>query len=75
MKFPALMYVCPGPHNLSKGTYDFIEVRNDKEVEKALDDGFFRTIPEAVEALESSEPEKPRRGRPPKADKNEEAGS
>lgn len=73
MKFPMLMYVCPGPHKLAKGTYDFVAVNNEKEMEHVAKEGFYPTIPEAMEALENpvkmvdKEPgtEAPRRGRPP----------
>lgn len=47
-----MLYKSPGPHNINGDMVDHKVVENDK-IEKALDDGWFRTIPEAVEASES----------------------
>lgn len=49
MKFPNLVYRCPGPHHASTGTYDYRAVKNSMELDAAIKDGWSETLPEAVE--------------------------
>lgn len=57
--FPTIVYRCPGdrfgpPHT----TYQSIGVTDQKAFDKALTDGWFATLPEAVEAFLNPAPER-----------------
>jgi len=57
--FPTIVYRCPGdrwgpPHT----TYQSIGVTDQKSFDKALVDGWFATLPEAVEAFLNPAPER-----------------
>ena len=49
-----MVYKSPGPHELQGEKVDY-KVVEDDQIEKALDDGWFRTIPEAVGEVEVPE--------------------
>jgi hypothetical protein len=48
MKFPTIVYRCPGVHQRPGGTYDFLGVKNQGELESALKAGWAATLPEAM---------------------------
>jgi len=56
--FPTIVYRCPGPNWGPPGTtYNSIGVADQSAFDKALADGWFATLPEAVEAfLSPAEP-------------------
>jgi len=49
MSFPTLVYRCPGMHQRPGGTYAYQQVADDKQLAAALTDGWFATLPEAIE--------------------------
>lgn len=50
MKFPTMVYKSPGKHNAGHyRTYDFKGVKDQKEFDKALKEGWSETLPEALE--------------------------
>lgn len=48
MKFPTMVYRCPGPHQCPGGTYAFLGVSNETALTTALKDGWMLTMPEAM---------------------------
>lgn len=48
-EFPALVYKDKGPHQRAGGTYDHKLVEDGAEFDAALADGWFPTLPEAIE--------------------------
>jgi hypothetical protein len=48
MNFPTIVYRTPGMHHASKGTYDYKGAVDESEVDSALAEGWFRTLPEAM---------------------------
>ncbi len=48
-EYPALVYKDKGPHQRAGGTYDHKLVETDQEFDAALADGWFPTLPEAIE--------------------------
>lgn len=48
MNFPTLVYRTPGTHFSATGTYDYRGVVDAKELDAALADGWFRSLPEAI---------------------------
>lgn len=62
MKYPTMVYRCPGPHQRKGGTFDTRGVKSQEELEAALKDGWFETLPEAIEgkaSLKELPPETP----------------
>jgi hypothetical protein len=49
-QFPTLVYKGRGPHSRAGGTYDYTDVANQKDLEAKLADGWFSTLPEAIDA-------------------------
>jgi hypothetical protein len=49
MSFPTIVYKCPGAHQREGGTYDYQGVADEDVLTRALSDGWFITLPEAVE--------------------------
>jgi hypothetical protein len=47
MKYPNLVYKCPGRHRCAGGTYTFRRVNNEKEFIEALSQKWFPTLPMA----------------------------
>ena len=75
MIYPRNVYKSPGPNRLPRGeSFSLLSVSDQKSHENALDDGYFDTVPEAINApvdenwntSEAVVVTKPRRGRPPK---------
>ena len=48
MKFPNMVYRCPGSHHCKGGSFDYASVRNEAELHQKLADGWFVTLPEAM---------------------------
>lgn len=49
-QFPTLAYKGKGPHSRGGGTYDFIGVNDQEELNVKLAGGWFTTLPEAINA-------------------------
>ena len=49
MEFPVLVYRCPGTNQRPGGTYSYRQVNDDGELADALADGWFTTLPEAID--------------------------
>ena len=47
--FPRLVFRSPGPHQCQGGTYAYAPVSDQKEADERLADGWFATLPEAIE--------------------------
>lgn len=55
--FPRLVFRCPGPHHLPHGkSYDHMAVDNQIALDKALAQGWEKTLPEALVLGGSSKP-------------------
>lgn len=50
MQYPALVYRCPGSQQRPRGTYDCVGVADEQEHLAALKDGWFSSMPDAIEA-------------------------
>ncbi len=48
MNFPTLVYKCPGDHQRTGGTYAYRGVAEQPQLDAALSDGWFLTLPEAI---------------------------
>lgn len=48
MNYPTIVYRTPGAHYASTGTYDYKGVGDDAELDRALANGWFLTLPEAI---------------------------
>jgi len=48
-EFPTMVHRCPGRHSIAGGSYDYICVTDQKELETALEAGWSLTLPEAIE--------------------------
>lgn len=48
MIYPTLVYICPGSHSYNGGTYDFIQVLNEEELNNKLKEGYYLTLLEAM---------------------------
>lgn len=49
MSYSNIVYRCPGPHQRPGGTYAYKGVSSEAEEAEALKDGWFRSMPEAIE--------------------------
>ncbi len=49
-QFPTLVYKGHGSHSRAGGTYDYTDVTNQEDLEAKLADGWFATLPEAIDA-------------------------
>ena len=49
-QFPTLVYKGRGPHSRAGGTYDFADANDQEELDARLADGWFTTLPEAIDA-------------------------
>ncbi len=58
MSFPTIVYRCPGDHHCAGGTYAYLGVDEQAQLDAALSGGWFMTLPEAIagEAEDSSAP-------------------
>ena len=45
MKFPNLVYRCPGTHQCPGGTFDYHPVNSEAELTQLVKDGWFPTLP------------------------------
>lgn len=61
--FPTLVYKTPGTHARAGGTYNYMGVADSAALESALAEGWFLTLPEAIEgkADESADESAPTR--------------
>lgn len=57
MEFPTLVYRCPGNCQRKGGTYAWLPVKDEAQLDAALADGWFVTLPEAIQAHDL--PQKP----------------
>lgn len=53
MKYSNIVYRCPGPHQRPGGTFDYLGVNSEAEHAQALKDGWFETMPEAIDGKSS----------------------
>lgn len=58
MNFPTIVYRCPGDHHCAGGTYGYLGVSEQPQLDAALSGGWFLTLPEAIagEAEDGSAP-------------------
>jgi hypothetical protein len=49
-QFPTLVYKGHGPHSRAGGTYDYTAANDQEELDAKLADGWFTTLPEAIDA-------------------------
>lgn len=49
-QFPTLVYKGHGPHSRAGGAYDFAAANDQEELDAKLADGWFTTLPEAINA-------------------------
>ena|SRR3972149_3088119 len=49
-QFPTLVYKGHGPHSRAGGTYDYAAANDKEEFDTKLADGWFTTLPEAIDA-------------------------
>lgn len=49
-QFPTLVYKGDGPHSRAGGTYDYAAANDQEELDAKLADGWFTTLPEAIDA-------------------------
>lgn len=53
--FPTIVYKCPGNHQCTGSTYDFIQVKSEEGLSEKLKQGYSLTLPEAMgEKVEKS---------------------
>lgn len=57
MQFPAFVYKAKGPHQRAGGTYDYKLVEDAAEHAAALADGWFATLPDAIQGKPEEKPE------------------
>lgn len=46
--FPTIVYQTPGMHHCAGGTYSYRGIADGEQLESALADGWFLTLPEAI---------------------------
>ncbi len=49
-QFPTLVYKGKGPHSRAGGTYDYTAANDQTDLDGKLADGWFATLPEAIDA-------------------------
>lgn len=49
MEFPSLVYKAEGKYIRPTGTYDFVEVNSQEELDAKLKEGWFESLPTAIE--------------------------
>jgi hypothetical protein len=52
-QFPTLVYKGKGPHSRAGGTYDYVGVNDQADLDAKLADGWSATLPEAIEAQDN----------------------
>lgn len=53
MDLPTVLYRCPGPHSRGGGTYDYLGIETPEAHDKAVADGWFPSMPEAISDYEA----------------------
>ena len=48
MKFPILVYHCPGNHQCLSGTFDYIQVSNAEQLKASIKNGWYPSLPQAM---------------------------
>lgn len=48
MKFPTLVYRCPGNHQCLGGTFDYIQVSNAEQLKASVENGWYPSLPQAM---------------------------
>ncbi len=48
MSYPTLVYKTPGTHQIPGGTYEYLPVQSPDDLEAALENGWYRTLGEAI---------------------------
>lgn len=51
-----LVYKCPGHHQRDGGTYDFMPAKSEDEFNQLLQEGWFPSLPEAIEGVSHAAP-------------------
>lgn len=46
--FPTLVYKNNGPHQRAGGTYDYKAIADQEDLDEALSDGWYKTLPDAI---------------------------
>lgn len=64
-QFPTLVYKGKGPHSRAGGTYDYAAANDQEELDAKLADGWFQTLPEAIDAHDKPVAPKPDDNAPP----------
>jgi hypothetical protein len=54
MEYPSMVYKVPGKHVRPHGTYDFTGVNNAEELQAKLKDGWFSSLPEAIDSKQTA---------------------
>lgn len=49
IEFPTMVHRCPGRHSIAGGSYDYIGVNDQQELDAVLAAGWSLTLPEAIE--------------------------
>ena len=49
IEFPTMVHRCPGRHSVAGGSYDYIGVNDQQELDAVLAAGWSLTLPEAIE--------------------------
>ena len=47
-EFPTFVYRCPGNHQLAGGTYDYVQVKDDAELDLRIAAGWATTLADAI---------------------------
>ena len=55
MQFPALVFQDKGPHQRAGGTYSYLSVEDESDFNAAIANGWFATLPEAIESQKISD--------------------
>lgn len=50
MEFPRFVFRCPGAFQRAGGSYGYLSVADEEAHAKAIGDGWFATLPDAIEA-------------------------
>jgi len=74
MEFPTLVYKCPGNHQRPGGTFAYKGVEDAVQHEGALADGWFATLPEAIEGKPMPPDEPTANAAPTRAELEQKAG-
>lgn len=67
-QFPTLVYKGEGQHSRAGGTYDFAAANDQEDLDAKLADGWFTTLPEAIDAHDNPAIAKPDNTPPTRAE-------